>query len=236
MGARHSSKSDPIGILIGIILFLFIIIVSSYYDNKRKNKIKNYCSKNRIAYLDGSSYIPECEEIFDITSRGHRQYFGAIMYGERNGIVFSILDYFYHTGGKNGGHNCTICVLSKEGINFPKFYARTENPIFDWIGEKFGGQDIDFVEDFSRKFVLQGPNEVNIRKFFNSKIRSAFVKIHGNNYEFEASGNFFLVCRTEYLNIEERLKMLSDVMSLYLAIVRSIEKNNTSENSTFEYL
>ncbi|MBR4328603.1 MAG: hypothetical protein IKP71_02020, partial [Candidatus Riflebacteria bacterium] len=130
--------------------------------------------------------------------------------------------------GKNGSRYRTLCVLSKPGVVFPDFYVRTENTISDWIGEKLGGQDIDFDEDadFSGKFVLQGSDEKLIRSFFDQRVRKAFVAVHSNDYEFESAGNYLLVSNRGILNYDERLKMLSNALTVFSSFMKDYDEGN----------
>ena len=231
LGAR-SGGGSPLGVIVGLCLWGLIIgliiYVGIYQDKKRRQNFRDRCQRDGLNYLDEGPYIPQCNEVFNLTSRGHSQRYSLIVTGERGGVVFSTLDFYYHVGGKNGSRYRTLCVLSKPGVVFPNFYARTENTISDWLGEKLGGQDIDFDEDadFSGKFVLQGPNEKAIRSFFDEKVRKAFVAVHSNDYEFESAGNYLVVSKHENLNYDERLKMLSNAMIVFSSFMKDDNDGN----------
>ena len=239
LGASSGGES-PLVVIVGFGLFFSLIVLFiygiTYLEKKRRQNFIDRCQKDGLKYTAESKYIPKCKDvIFSITSRGYSHRYSVIVSGERGGIVFSTLDFYYHVGGKNGGRCKTLCVLFKPGIVFPSFYVRTENSISDWIGEKLGGQDIDFDEDadFSDKFVLQGSNEKMIRLFFDGKVRKAFVAVYPNDYEFESAGNYLLVCKQGYIDYDGRLKMLSDAVSIFSTFMKHENEGNLAWSSFF---
>ena len=231
LGARSGGES-PLVVFVGFGLFFafvaLIIYVGIQLEKKRRQNFKDRCQRDGLKFLEESSFIPKCNASFKITSKGYSHKYSVIVSGERGGITFSTLDFYYHVGGKNGGRFRTLCVLSKPGVEFPDFYVRTEETITDWIGEKLGGQDIDFVEDadFSDKFVLQGSNEKAIRSFFDGKVRKAFAVVYHNDYEFESSRNYFVVSKRDYVDYDGRLKMLSDAVSVFSTFMKDDNEGN----------
>jgi len=82
-------------------------------------------------------------------------------------------------------------------------------------------EDINFEEDpeFSRGFILRGKKEKEVREFFNSRVRSAFVKRALNGYKYEGIENCFVVSVSGKMNIDDRLKLLSNAMNVLREIV-----------------
>lgn len=206
--------------------FMAIIIGFSVWESKknkeRQQNIKRYAEMNGLAYKQEVTGFP-VEYDFKINATGHAKLFEALLLGERNGISFCTFDFAYTTGsGKNSTrHVHTVCLLSSNGKEFPDFFAREENKFFDTLGKLFGGQDINFKEDktFSDKFVLQGTNEGLVRRFFDSRVRNAFVKNHQKLYVYEAHGDTFAVQASGFMKPEERVRFLANSMRIYNEIL-----------------
>ena len=215
------SGSEFVLVIIFVAIFIVCAIIADKKEQKRKKTIARYCSRANLGYEHTIDYLPGCRS-FTITSRGVSQGYYAIMSGKKLGIEFKIMDFYYNVGGKNGGHNCSLCIFTKKGLDLPHFYAREENSIFDGIGEFFGGQDIDFDDDpdFSSSYVLQGNNERAIRRLFNRKIRNAFTRAAEYSYEYEGLGDHFLVVDSNgFKDVAARKIFLHDAIKVYAAIL-----------------
>ena len=83
---------------------------------------------------------------------------------------------------------------------FPEFDLRPEH-IFHKLGNMFGYQDIDFTHQptFSKKYLLQGRNEGEIRKLFNLDLLN-YVETRQGIFV-EARGNTLIFYR-EYYQLE----------------------------------
>ena len=106
---------------------------------------------------------------------------------------------------------------------------RSENVLLDSVGSMLGGQDIDFEEDnkFSNTFVLQGNDESEIRRFFNSKVRDAFVKNHKSGYCYESKGTCFLLYIKGHALLKTKEAMLNTALKIFSIISTTGFKSNT---------
>lgn len=240
MGANGSDNTALFFMGGAFLLVIFVIIQAFLNEKKRKDGIKNYCIREGLKYTERANYIPSCKVKLKLATSAYKNEYSVIMSGERSGIHFCILDFFYYTRNgsrkingnenRNRNHSYTLCVLSKSGINFPNFYLRQELPMIDWLSEKIGGQDIDFKEDkdFSDKYLLQGVKEKEIREFFTHKVRKAFLYAPMNYfYEYEGFEEYFVVSQGQFLNIDQRLELLANSIKIFTAI---IPDNNESNN------
>lgn len=91
-----------------------------------------------------------------------------------------VFDYRYSSGsGKNRTiHNQTVAWITSQQLVLPQFYISPESWL-SRIGDFFVRQDIDIPQDpeFSKTFVLSGPDADEIREFFNAKRREALLKV-----------------------------------------------------------
>ena len=204
-------------------LVLYVAKLDKEREKKRRNEIKAYCSSNGLKYNDIGFKFLNIASGFALANmnRGSGHQWLAEVYGKRDDLEFYIIDHSYITGsGKSRHlHHDTLCLIRDKNINIPCFYARTEDPIFDTIGKIFGGQDINFSEDkkFSSKFVLQGPVEADIRKFFTEPVRKAFVDFHHSSYQYESRKNSFLVMNhgLNFLNLRERMIFFENSINIF---------------------
>ena len=88
-----------------------------------------------------------------------------------------VFDYRYTTGGGNNSHTWrqTVILFESDQMQLPKFALRPEN-VFHKIGQVFGYQDIDFHShpEFSKRYLLRGESEGDIREIFSSEVRSFY--------------------------------------------------------------
>lgn len=101
---------------------------------------------------------------------GHGRRTRNVMSGTTAGRPVHVLDYAYVTGGGKSQHVWQQTVALFEGVQgLPEFELAPEN-ILHKIGELFGYQDIDFdaAPEFSRHYLLRGPNEPAIRAAFSA--------------------------------------------------------------------
>ena len=226
MIARRGSSGSPMELAFFagfILLFIAIAYISHKIERKRRDKIKDYCQAHGLFYLEHVGNIPSAAYSFSLLAeKGHSNEWLVGMSGDRGEFHFHIFEHHYVTGsGKNRhSHSNTICILTKKDLFMPQFFVRDEYFIMDALGKLFGGQDINFDEDpeFSKKFVLQGVSEPDVREFFDRKVRKAFVVKHVNGYKYEGFRDCFMVSVDGQSNLEERLKILQNSVSLFLSI------------------
>ena len=230
MLARRS-HSDPYADLLGcglfVIIFVIAMIVGAYEtekEKKRRSEIASYCRRSGIVYSEIANDIPSIAYNFSLMQeKGHTNEWRVEMSGSRGPFDFYLFEHYYVSGSGKSRHSetNTICILTKVGTNMPQFFARDENMILDGLGKLFGGQDINFADDpeFSRKFVLQGMSEHEIRKFFNRRVRSTFVMKHYNGYKYEGYGNCFMIMVPGKLELEQRLTLLANTVSIFQGII-----------------
>lgn len=239
-------------LLIGLVFILvfagvlFFGITLAKKMIKEKNETIEYCKKNGLSFEDTmmAGFPKECKN-FKITKKGKQRDFYYVVSGIRDNVYFSVMNYKYsdnepprestflgmkvisRTGNRRHqkpDYYATLCFLSVDGLNMPHFFIRDESFIMDSLGKVFGGQDINFNDDpeFSKMFVLQGDNESEIRRFFNSKIRSSFVKFHQKGFVYEGVGkHLFVYTPNNYSKIEEKMRFFADSIKFVPALIPS---------------
>jgi hypothetical protein len=122
------------------------------------------------------SMIPNMES-YNLFSIGHSKEIQNMLYGEIDGGRAAVFDYFYAVGhGKNrSSYRQTVAYFQSNNLRLPFFSLRPENVLHKLFGA-FGYQDIDFAQrpEFSKRYLLRGQDEQNIRNVFSDRILSFY--------------------------------------------------------------
>ncbi len=213
----------PIFMFGGFALFIVALIAYSHYAAKKRAEAM--CA---VAGRMGFKYQQKAERAQDnyahlnLFSRGHSRRAINFLYGEKNEVEVSIVDYHYTVGsGKSSHHYAqTICIIKDPTLDLPNFFVRRENKFSDFLGKVFGGQDINFTEDekFSSAFVLQGKSESETRHLFNQRVRDAFGKLAGSSAQIEGQGDSVVVHKGTIIKPEDLTMLLKDTFDVYNAL------------------
>jgi hypothetical protein len=121
-------------------------------------------------------------EHFTLFNQGHSKEIKNFMYGEANGVKAAVFDYVFVTGsGKHRHtHHQSVTYLEPAHFSVPFFSLRPEG-FMTKLFQAFGYQDIDFGQrpEFSKQYLLRGPDEPGIRRTFNDRLLSFFESYHG---------------------------------------------------------
>jgi len=111
-----------------------------------------------------------------------------LMTGKANGAAVSLFDYKYTTGSGKSSHTWTQTVALFQGAgSLPEFLLAPEH-WWDKIGALLGHHDINFdaSPDFSRHYLLKGPDEAAIRSAFGAETLGFFAQNLGWSVEVKA--------------------------------------------------
>jgi hypothetical protein len=168
------------------IVFGLMAIIGIYSWQKDKERTRQL---QLTASQLGWSFLPSAPlnmisalESFTLFSQGRGKQINNFMYGEASGVKTAVFDYFYVTGsGKNRQtHKQTVVYLEPFDLNLPYFSLRPEG-FFYKVLSAFGYQDIDFGQrpEFSRQYILRGPDEPTIRRTFDDGLLSFYEAYPG---------------------------------------------------------
>lgn len=151
------------------IIVIFVLIMTKWNKNQkiRDDNIQKFASLNNFTYYLEESENNELEikKDFSVFNIGSKKKVSNILSNE-NYIYF---DYQYLI---SNGKSSTLVLLNivqvKLKNNLPDFTLENEN-VFHKIGQVFGYQDIDFKTNynFSKKYLLRGKDESEIKGYFN---------------------------------------------------------------------
>ena len=138
-------------------------------------------------------------ERFALFNQGHSKQIKNFMYGEASGTKAAVFDYVYVTGyGKHRQtHYQSVVYLEPVGLSIPNFSLRPEGILYK-VFTAFGYQDIDFGQrpEFSKEYILRGPDEQAIRRTFNDGLLSFYETYPGTCTD--GGGNQLFVYRGGY--------------------------------------
>ena len=198
------------------------IYVSIVLEKKRTAKIQELAGGMGLTFLAaGDSELQSRLSAVNMFTQGRDRRLTNLISGATEECTISIFDYQYTTGsGKQTQTNkSTIAALESTNLNNPAFTLRPEN-LFDKIGGMLGFEDIDFPEHemFSRSFVLKGPEEVEIRSFFDKKLLDFFGERAGSSVE-AIPGMMIYYIPGRRRKAEEFAALLEEAYKVFGAIV-----------------
>lgn len=188
------------------------LIWAAHVERKRKESLQQLAQELGMSFADVLSDHDQGVLIgFALGQRGHsRKHFNAMTAdsGELRMVVF---DYAYTIGGgKNKQrHTQSVVLLTCPSLYLPAFSLAPET-FLDRMAEMLGYKDIDFDDDeeFSRRYLLKGPDEAAIRDYFTRERRQAFLK--WPKLTIEAAGHSFIFYEARKRRPPEEAKQLME--------------------------
>jgi len=195
------------GLIMAIVAFVGGMAYWSYQARKKRRE-----ALQQLANEMRWTFSPEGEESllsslggFKLFSIGHSKRVANLLRGTAKDSPAMIFDYQYTTGAGKSRHTSyqTVLCLSVGGRPLPRFFLRPEH-VFDKIGDVVGYKDIDFESfpEFSKKYMLRGENEQEIRSLFGSRVVAFLEREPGLSMEGEA-GHLLVYRQRRQLKMDE---------------------------------
>lgn len=167
-------------LLTGILVFVGgIVALLMYFERRRSEKIQAIASGLGLTFRRKPTaadklLITGCS----IGNAGHSREVANILEAAQSAeLKITLFEYAYTIGyGKSAQrYNQTVTRMQTPVLNLPAFALYPET-IFSKLGKLFGGADINFPEapQFSKKYILRGPDEAAIRALFTPAILQYF--------------------------------------------------------------
>jgi hypothetical protein len=171
-------------IVIVVVVAAVAIAVGILGQQKRAKELRAIAAQRGYHFAEQEAGLVDTLSGFALFSqaRAHARNATNLLRTEADGAAAAIFDYNYTVGlGKNQRSSTqSVLLFESERLNLPAFALRPEG-----LGQKLQGalgqQDIDFEEQpgFSSAYVLQGPDEAQIRAFFDSEKLAFFAQRRG---------------------------------------------------------
>jgi hypothetical protein len=213
------SPAVPILALIAVVGA--IIWVATMLERRRREAWQS------VAMQVGAEFRPKGSDLhirfpFGLFGKGVRRKTRNHLWWESEGATVHLADYQYtvrrHTGKGTSSHTHrqTICVVEASTLDVPRAFLRRELGVLDWVGEKFGAQDIDFPEDgeFSKAFMLKG-DEVRTRQIMTPELRRHLLQHRKAFSTMEMGGHAVMVNFGRKRKPEEWNELVSLTMQIY---------------------
>jgi len=178
-------------IVLGVLAFVGgIIFATQKAEQRRAAALADVALRLGFAYL---AQIPE-EQLaalgtFQLFAHGHSRRARNVMRGRSGDVEVVLMDYQYTTGGGKNSQTFrqSVAIYPGAGRALPEFTLAPEN-VLAKIGQLFGYQDIDFEasEEFSKHYLLRGPDEAAIRAAFGAEALGFFAQQRGWSVESRA--------------------------------------------------
>ncbi|HEV2803522.1 MAG TPA: hypothetical protein VGW57_01195 [Chthoniobacterales bacterium] len=169
-------------LILGIlILGAALVGFMAYLDRRRAQAIQAAAAKLGLTYRRkpteaDKSLINGCH----VANTGHGHITSNVLEAaETAELRMTLFDHIYTIGyGKSAqSYNQTVTRMQSPLLNLPPFVLFPET-FFSKVGKLFGGADINFPEapQFSRKYILRGPDEAAIRAVFTPAVLQFFER------------------------------------------------------------
>jgi hypothetical protein len=162
----------------GVVLLILIaaVIVKQIRAQKRTDALRTVAQEIGF-YFGGNdwgdqSQVPQTG--MALFKRGGGGRFKNIMTGTSAGFKTSLFDYSFSVGGGKSRRTFTQTVAAfSQDLSLSPFEMRPED-FLDRIGDAFVHKDIDFEShsEFSRRYLLRGPEQDNMRQLFTPALRT----------------------------------------------------------------
>jgi hypothetical protein len=201
-----------------------VIYVSVTGEKKRRAALEQTALMLGFTYLDK---VPEAAAAalgnFHLFRRGHSKSGRNMMEGKSGDAPVTLLDYQYTTGGGKDSHTHrqTVAIFRGGATGVPEFELTPEH-WWDRVAQVFGYKDIDFEasEEFSKRYLLRGPDEGAIRAAFGAEALGFFAQNLG--WSVESLGGSLAVYRAgERCKPEEIQPFLAEASTVRRALVKS---------------
>jgi hypothetical protein len=178
------------GLLVGA------VALAAWQWEKRRTAAVRTAARN-LGWAEEKGDLPAGLDGLPLFGRGHSRRGEPVFAGSAGGGEALLVEYRFRTGhGRNSRtHRQTVLALHRPEAGLPDFELRPEN-LLHKVGAAFGWQDIDLDRrpEFSKAYLLRGPDEDAIRRLFgDGGITHHFERHRG--WSVEAAGGWLIVYR-----------------------------------------
>ncbi len=212
--------SEFIYIVGGSLLVVVVALVAaSIAERRRRDNLADLARQSGWDFNAEGGFVEQDYGACRLMTLGHSRRLRNLITGGRRQDAFCAFDYRYVRGhGKHRQiyHQTVVAYALPEPL--PVFFISPESRL-NWIAESFGSQDIDLPHDleFSRQYVLRGPDEPALLDWFNLR-RTEAVRRFGRAC-IECDGGHLLVYRPrkrlkpgEYRTFLDETRQLRDTL------------------------
>ncbi len=222
---------EAVFVVVGVLaigsIVVAVILWSMHLEKKRTADMRDVAGALGLEFFEsGHDQLLSRLGRFQLFNSGRGRVMKNAILGQTEVATIAIFDYRYTTGsGKNQTtYNQTVVAMESESLELPSFTMRPEH-FFDKVGSALGFQDIDFDDhpQFSKLFVLKGPDEAAIREFFDTPLLDFFAALPGIYFEC-APGMFIYFRAGKRQKVDDLRRYLEDGYSVYQAFTERLSR------------
>ena len=174
-----------------------VVVIMRVLEKKRAAALEQVALEMGFHYEhDGQPLEGPARASIQLFQHGHSQEVHNVLRGRAMGSEAAIFDHQYTVGyGRNEQIFRQSVAAFRIAPNAPVFQLCPEN-FMHRLGSAMGYQDIDFDgnPEFSRRYLLRGPDEAAIRMFFNPGMLAYLESLDRNNkWHVEAGGGWIVL-------------------------------------------
>ena len=209
----------PVLFIVGFAVVLAGALAVAYWlDQKRKQKLADAALQCGFQYDREGEALPEsAKAALDLFNRGHAKESLNILRGAAAGSDVVIFDYRYTVGsGKSSQTYVQTVAAFKLRGSIPSFTLCKENLLHKMLSA-VGYQDIDFdaSPEFSKRYLLRGPDEQAIRRLFSPGLINFFETAGDEHLAVEGGGEWLLIYQLSHRSDPEKLREFVDQRAQY---------------------
>ena len=218
-------ESSEMFLLFGAVALIVIgiVVLAIRAEKKRTEHWRAVAERNGYEFRprddSETSGLP-----FGLFNKGHSRQNRNVMswYSGSTRVALSDYRYTISTGKSSTTVRRAVVLIREESLDLPRFSLRREHGVLDWIGEKFGVQDIDFPEDeqFSKSFVLKGDQDI-LRSRFGPDLRAYLVQHIKGFGVLEGSGSVLMIERGKSLKPDQHHEFVQLATDVHAMLSRS---------------
>ncbi len=195
------------------VLLAAIFIGARIFEKKRTQAMALVADELSLDFSpEGNAMVQTTLSGLWLFNQGHSRKFRNMMTGSANGVEIAIFTYQYTTGhGKHKQtHKQTVISFQSQHLSLPEFEMRLKG-FFSKISKAFGYQYIGFDThpDFSKRYLLRGPKELEIRDTFDVE-RLDFLEDLPKGVALEASNHSMIFYRSRKRMKPEQIRDLME--------------------------
>lgn len=203
----------------GMAVFVLAIIATAVLaERKRVQALQSVAHELGLAwYPAGHPEVEAALRTFSLCDQGRTHKLYNLIHGQTDEAEVALFDFDVTTGSgdEETTHKRTMAWIRSPRLNLPQFSLRPEH-FFHKVGKLLGMQDINFEEHpkFSKKYMLQGPDEAAIRAAFSPQLIARLEELSYAQLEGRGDCLAFLTSNTRR-RPRELPKLLEDAFEMF---------------------
>jgi hypothetical protein len=171
--------------LVFCVSLLALLVGYIYTQKKRVVNLRTTAEAMGFSFsTKGDASLLKNLQHFHLFSQGHSRKIRNLVQGKVDDVDVAVFDFIYNPMTRKGVSKQTVILLESDRLQLPPFALRPER-LMHKVGSLLGYHDIDFDDypTFSKRYILQGRDEEQVRSLFNSEVLWHYEELQGVSTE-----------------------------------------------------